>query len=117
MPFELTDNVHVAEDDQGNIRHLEHFLRPFVASNTVAADSRQAAALEATDAPSTVALTPQALAQQYLQEVAPVYQFDPNMLPESGGAEARLAEPAAGKLELTEENELMGTTTISYQQT
>ena len=117
MPFELTDNVHVAEDDQGNIRHLEHFLRPFVASNTVPADSRQAAALEATDAPSTVALTPQALAQQYLQEVAPVYQFDPNMLPESGGAEARLAEPAAGKLELTEENELMGTTTISYQQT
>lgn len=117
MAFELTDNVQVAEDEQGNIRHLEHFRRPFVASNSVPADSRLAAALEEADVPSTFALTPQALAQQYLQEVAPVYQFDPNMLPESGGAEARIAEPAAGILELTEENELMGTTTISYQQT
>jgi len=114
MPFELTENVHIDRDEQGQVQHLEHFQQPFVA-----ADAEGLAALTADATASVVsAATPQALAEQYLQQVAPVYGINENML--SGHGEAALTAEGAGagsKLELTEEKEMMGTTIISYQQT
>jgi len=119
MPFNLTDNVHVDRDEQGRVQYLEHFQQPFVAANV----DVEAEALAAADIPFTSAATPQALAQQYLREVAPIYGIGENMLPDQGGTDAlatgavESAEPAGSQLKLTEEKEVIGTTTISYQQT
>jgi len=118
MPFELTDKIHVNRDEPGHVRHLEHFQQPFVAANT---EALRAATADA-NIPSVSAPTPQALAEQYLRDVAPIYGIDERMLPDQGGAEALARGAAAGgpagsKLELTEEKEVMGTTTIWYQQT
>jgi hypothetical protein len=115
MPFDITDNVNVARDEQGNIQQLDHFLHPYV--GVAPTDDRQASTLEAARVPFAFAPTPQALAQQYLREVAAVYEIPDTMVPESGGTEARAAEPAGSKLELAEDKEMMGTTTVSYQQT
>jgi len=119
MPFQLTDKVHVDRDEQGKVRHLEHFQQPFVAARTAA----QSTAMAATGTPSVVAPTPQALAEQYLREVSSIYGIADDMLPDQGGpgAAARALGPLGGsagsKLELTEEKAIMGTTTVSYQQT
>jgi zinc metalloprotease ZmpB len=119
MPFELTDNVQVNRDEQGMVQHLEHFQQPFVAVNT---ETLAAAAADA-NVPFVSAATPQALAEQYLREVAPIYGIDQAMLPDQGGADALTGDDtgagraAGSKLVLTQEKEVMGTTTISYQQT
>jgi hypothetical protein len=119
MPFELTDNVHVERDAQGNVQHLDHFQQPFVAVGPGGAESD---VLADADVPTALAVTPQGLAQEYLKEVAPVYGISDDMLPSGpvedalGGAESD-AVPTGSKLELTEEKDLMGTTTVSYQQT
>jgi hypothetical protein len=117
MPFVLTDNVNVERDPQGNVQHLDHFQQPFVAADVDA----ETDALAAANIPFISAPTPQALAQQYLREVMPIYGIDENMVPDQGAdalaaGEAGVTEPAGGKLELTEEKDVMGTT-ISYQQT
>src|SRR5215210_794745 len=119
MPFDLTDNVRIDRDEQGNIQHLDHFQQPFVAANV----NVEAEALAAANIPFTPAATPQALAHQYLREVAPIYGIGENMLPDQDGTDAlttgaaEAAEPAGSHLNLTEEKEMLGTTTISYQQT
>jgi zinc metalloprotease ZmpB len=118
MPFGFTDNVNVERDPQGNVQHLDHFQQPFVAADVDAeTDALAAAHISSISAP-----TPQALAQQYLREVMPIYGIDENLLPDQGAdalaaGEAGVTEPAGGKLELAEEKDVMGTTTISYQQT
>jgi zinc metalloprotease ZmpB len=119
MTFELTDDVKVDKDEKGNVHILEHFQQPFMAADA------EAAAADSTDvvAPTTVrADTPQSLAEQYLREVAPLYGIDQNMLagaaaPSSTDEESAGTESADGKLELVEEKDIMGTTTIGYQQT
>jgi zinc metalloprotease ZmpB len=119
MPFDLTDNVNAERDDQGNVQHLEHFQQPYVGVGV----GMEADALNDAGIPFAPATTPQALAAQYLQEVAPLYGIDESMLPSSGEDFGLAADdpgdggPAGSKLELTEEKDLMGTTTIAYQQT
>ena len=123
MTFELTDDVQVDRDSAGNILQLEHFQHPVVAvaaGRTGFAEDAAAAA----GAPTVVAATPQALAEQYLLEVAPVYGLDVAMLPGTpGGADASAsdsfagaAESADGRLELADEKEVLGTTVVSYRQ-
>ena len=87
MPFELTDDVRIDDDPGGRVRALDHLTRPVLAT-TPAADALDEEGRGAARLPAT---TPQALAEQYLQEVAPVYGIDERMLPVT---RARLAEPA-----------------------
>lgn len=119
MPFELTENVRVDRDEHGNVQHLEHFQEPFVA-----APSEDYAAAAVAGIPFMGAATPQALAEAYLKQVASIYGISETMLPgpdaaaaPSGNGSRSKAVPRGSKLELAEEKELMGTTTISYQQT
>jgi hypothetical protein len=114
MTFELDENVKINKDERGNVQVLEHLQQPFVAGETTGAMGLA----EAASAPPN---TPQALSEQYLRQVAPVYGIDQNMLSSNGGLTMLAEESAAaspdGKLELAEEKEIMGTTTVSYQQT
>ena len=119
MPFELMDNVNARREEQGSVQHLEHFQQSFV-STKIRLDATAFATSSASVIP---AITPQALAEQYLRVVAPIYGFDETMLScpapadSLAAAEAQNAEAGGSKLELVEENELMGTTTVEYQQT
>ena len=114
MTFELNDDVKIDKDERGNVQVLEHFQQPFVAGET-------AGAMRVADSASGLPNTPQGLAQQYLRQVAPVYGLDQNMLADTGGSNGLARESAAaspdGKLELADEKDIMGTTTVSYQQT
>ncbi|HKO42982.1 MAG TPA: hypothetical protein VJU84_06825 [Pyrinomonadaceae bacterium] len=117
MPFEFNDNVNLDKDDKGKVQVLEHFQEPFVGGEGGSAelDSRGITA-------SAQATTPQGLAEQYLREVAGHYGIDQNMLGPSGGADAfsrgdSTAASPDGELQLAEEKDILGTTTISYQQT
>ena len=116
MPFELDDNVNVELDNQGQIHHLEHLQKPFVASGTEAFTADEAET-------GGFANTAQDLANQYLRAVAPVYGLSDEMLPDVGGADSLVADettstgPAGSKLEPTKPKEIMGTTTVGYQQT
>ncbi|HJX44078.1 MAG TPA: hypothetical protein VJ352_10415 [Geodermatophilus sp.] len=123
MTFELTDDVRVDRDDSGNVLHLEHFQHPVVAVSAGRAGFAEDAAAAA-GAPTVQAATPQALAEQYLREVAPVYGLDDAMLPGApGGADGLQAdertgptESPDGRLELADEKAVLGTTVVSYQQ-
>ncbi len=112
MTFELDDTVKFSQDELGKTKALEHLEQPFVAGDT-------AADMGLSEFPSPN--TPQALAEQYLRQVAPVYGFDQNMFANGGGSTGLSDDVAAmsadGKLELAEEKDIMGTTTVSYQQT
>ncbi|MEU9117364.1 hypothetical protein AB0D04_37895 [Streptomyces sp. NPDC048483] len=116
--FELTDNVR--QEEHGKVKHLDHYQQPVVA---VPPESPELA--ERNGQPTEAATTPQALAESYLQEVAPLYGIDEAMLPGGGGDALTAGEepgeesgngPARSRLELTEEKEVMGTTVVSYQQ-
>jgi hypothetical protein len=85
MPFELTDNVHVDRDEQGNVQHLEHLQQPFVAVNVDEEAARHGRGQHtlrfrayASGSGSTV-----------FAEVMPIYDINENLLPDPGGAEAR----------------------------
>lgn len=124
MNFELdSDNVRLERDEKGNVQLLDHFQQPFVATSPADSALTEDAA---GDAPFSSANSAQGLAEQYLREVAPVYGIGENMLPGSAGGENfdSLTESDTGessetgnKLELAEEREIMGTKTVSYQQT
>ncbi|HYG60058.1 MAG TPA: hypothetical protein VD902_18485, partial [Symbiobacteriaceae bacterium] len=62
MAFQITPNVHVERDDQGLVRHLAHLHEPYTLPAGLAAPS------------------PQALAGQYLREVAGLYGIDQSSL-------------------------------------
>ncbi len=124
MPFELNDNVKIDKDEQGKVQVLDHLQEPFVAAESGEMGDvglNEIAGITASTPPAT---TPQGLAEQYLREVAPLYGIDQNMLAGAGtgtGSEtfalnAATASPD-GELQLAEEKEILGTTTVSYQQT
>src|SRR5215211_5964631 len=109
MTFEFDDNVQISKDERGNVQVLEHFQQPFVAGETSAS-----ASFDGSAAPTT----PHGLADEYLKQVAPAYGIDQNMLSDAGNMNALSAETPSldGKLEMVDEKEVMGTTTVSYQQ-
>ena len=110
MSFEFNENLTVSKDESGNVHALEHLEQPFVAMETPASES-----FSGSMAPATAT----GLADQYLRQVASAYGIDQNMLSSAGAAESLSAATtsADGKLELVDEKEIMGTTTVSYQQT
>lgn len=109
MDFELNDNVKISKDERGNVQLLDHFQEPFVASEMSAAASFNG---------SAAPITPHGLADQYLQRAASTYGIDQSMLtnPGDGNAFSAAATSPDGKLEMVDEKDIMGTTTVSYQQ-
>jgi hypothetical protein len=100
MAFELTANVDVHRDGDGRIRTLRHQQDPF--------------------SPEMAGLTdpsPEALADQYVHEVAPLYGIDESQL--GGLAEEALAEPApeGTQLRRPELKTVQNITVASYPQT
>jgi len=116
MPFPLSDQVQVERDPAGTVQQLEHLQQPYVAASAAEAFGLTAGALTAE------AESPRALAESYLSEVAALYGIDAAMLPggvltdEATGIVAAAEAPGGAKLEIAQEKELMGTTTIAYQQ-
>src|SRR5262245_10403562 len=110
MTFELNDNTQISKDERGNVQVLDHLQEPFVASVTP-----ETLAFNGSASPNT----PVGLADQYLKQVASAYGIDQNMLSSAAGNNGLSLEsaPSDGKLELADEKEIMGTTTVSYQQT
>lgn len=112
MSFEFDENTNLSNDPRGNVKVLEHLEEPFVASEGLADGSFNGSAAPA---------TPTNLATQYLRQVASAYGIDQNMLSDAGATDAFSDAPATpspdGKLELVDEKDIMGTTTVSYQQT
>ena len=112
MPFDLTANVNADRDEGGTARALEHIQEPY--SVEVEAGRGFAAA---------AAPTPQALVASYLNEpeVKQAYGLDDSLLTDLSGASTTLDARGAGaegtKLHLGGEKSLMGTTSVSYQQT
>ena len=113
MTFEFDDNVQISKDERGNVQVLDHLQQPFVAGAGVSPES--ALAFDGSASPNT----PHGLANQYLRQVASAYGIEQNMLSDASSTNGFSAESAStdGKLELADEKEIMGTTTVSYQQT
>lgn len=112
MTSEFDDNVQVSKDERGNVQGLAHFEEPFVAGAGLTPES---VGFNGSASPST----PLGLADQYLKQYASAYGINQNMLTNTVGSNGFSPEAAAsdGKLEVVDEKEIMGTTTVSYQQT
>jgi zinc metalloprotease ZmpB len=111
MTFDFDDNVQISKDERGNVQVLDHLQQPFVAPSV----SPQSLSFDGSASPSN----PAGLADQYLRQVASAYGIDQNMLSNAVSSNGFSAAAASsdGKLELVDEKEIMGTTTVSYQQT
>ncbi len=99
MTFRLTPNVRVERDQQGTVRHLAHLHEPYTLPGGLIAPS------------------PQALAGQYLQEVAPLYAIDPALLRDLGRQIGKGMTPDPTLLQFADQKAQMGTYVISYAQT
>lgn len=106
MTFQLTRNVNVERDEKGVVRQLEHVQEPFVPQPSAGLGDE-------------AELTPRAVAEDYLRQVAPIYGINAGAL--AGGVEgfADDAGPqgAGAEIEFAEEKPMMGTTMLSYVQT
>ncbi|MGI8806991.1 MAG: hypothetical protein ACR2KK_03955 [Acidimicrobiales bacterium] len=107
MPFDLTDNVNAESDEGGGARSLEHIQEPYSA--------------ESGGALAAAAPTPQALVANYLNEpeVKRAYGLGDGMIDDLSGARLAAGEASTegDKLRLGEEKSMIGTTSISYEQT
>ncbi|MFZ5817639.1 MAG: hypothetical protein ACOY93_20490 [Bacillota bacterium] len=99
MAFRITPQVHVDRDSQGIVRHLAHLQQPYTLPAGLAAPS------------------PQALAAQYLHEVAPLYGIAPGLLRDLSRQVGRSLTADPTLLQYAEQKSVMGTTTVSYAQT
>lgn len=106
MPFQDADNVNIERDKDGVARHIEHLMEPFFGQPSDAMES-------------TGEISPRALADDYLREVAPIYGINEAMLSSGEDERTSFAPPtqAGARLVLAEEKPVTGTTTLSYVQT
>lgn len=107
MPFELTRNVSQERDEQGNTRSLDHVQQPYLAA-----------------ASEFAVPTPQSLAESYLNEPEVKHAYglgDAELSDLSGASSSSLATDESStedsRLRIGEEKPLLGTTSVSYQQT
>jgi hypothetical protein len=107
MAFNLTPNVSVRRDDEGHVRQLSHPQQPY------RPDSVPAIAVESR--PATV--TPRALAESYLREVAPIYGFPQQALSNFAATEGASPTEASTELRFKEEKNIANNATVSYNQT
>lgn len=99
MAFRITPNVRVERDAQGIVRHLAHIHEPYVLPAGIQAPS------------------PQALAGQYLQEVAPLYGIDQSLLVDLSRQIGKSMTTEPTLLQYADQKAVMGTMVISYAQT
>lgn len=99
MTFRITPNVQVERDSQGIVRHLIHLHEPYTLPAGLAAPS------------------PQALAGQYVRDVAAIYGFDQEALKDLSRQMTGRPTQEGTLLEFAEQKSVMETTTVSYAQT
>jgi len=107
MAFEMTRNVQVRRDRNGRVRQLSHAGQPY-----------RAAALEA--APAGLAartITPRALAEQYLRDVAGVYELAPATMANFAASPTGAPSAAPTELRFKEEKAIGNAASVSYDQT
>src|SRR5262245_36882325 len=104
MEFNLSPDVHVGKDQQGKVRQLRHTHKPYTVDQ---------AGLAATGAP----VTPRALAEQYLRDVAGIYELAPTATANFAAALAPSPTNDAAQLRFKEEKSVQNSTTVSYAQT
>lgn len=108
MPFTLTPNVHVRRDETGTVRQLSHPQQSYQPDATL---------LTASVGGASHPLTPRTLAENYLREVAPIYQFAPTAVSNFAAAASPTPTPAPSELRFKEEKSVAGAVTVSYDQT
>ncbi|MFZ5825473.1 MAG: hypothetical protein ACOY94_14325 [Bacillota bacterium] len=99
MAFRLTPNVRVERDPQGYVMHLAHLHEPYTLPAGLQAPS------------------PQALAAQYLHDVAPLYQIDPALLRDLSRQVGKALTNEPTLLQFAEQKAIMETRVVSYAQT
>jgi zinc metalloprotease ZmpB len=110
MAFTLTPEVKVRRDAQGNVRQLSHTQEPY------RPDAMAMAIMAADGKPAT--LTPRALAEEYLRDVAGFYGFAPAALANFAAAPAAAAiTTVPTELRFKEEKAVANAATVSYDQT
>ena len=107
MAFEITPDVKVKRDSQGNVRRLNHPRQPYTAQRAVA--------VSGVGTPETV--TPRALADQYVREVLPAYQLDSEMAANLAASIVDEITDEGPRLKIVAEKILGRQATISYAQT
>lgn len=109
MAFEITPNVQVRRDDRGRIRQLSHAQQPYQPESVdLAMESLAVAA-----AP----LTPRALAEQYIRDVAEIYGLESESTENFAAAPTPAPSQAGTELRFKEEKRAGGGTSVSYDQT
>jgi zinc metalloprotease ZmpB len=99
MAFQLSPNVHVERDGQGVVRHLAHLQAPYTLPAGLAAPS------------------PQALAGQYLRDVAQLYGIDQGCLKDLSRQMGSSLTQEGTLLQFAEQKSVMETTVVAYAQT
>jgi len=109
MALKITPNVHIRRDSQGRIRQLSHAQQPYrpeavdIALHPAMADS----------AP----LTPRSLAEQYIRDVAQIYELKPEEVENFAAATSPAPSQAGTELRFKDEKTAAGASTVSYDQT
>jgi zinc metalloprotease ZmpB len=107
MPFVMTPNVHVRRDRSGHVRQLSHVSEPY----------RPNAVDMAVAGLSDQALTPRSLAEQYLREVAPLYDLAPTTTANFAADVTAAPSAAPSELRFKEEKSVGDVAAIAYDQT
>lgn len=95
--MKLTSNTFASKDKAGRVRHIEQIGAPFLSS-------------------SLDASTPEQLADQYLAEVAPIYQIGNGLLENLSATVPKTPTKADGQLHRTEVKDISGSTVVKYVQ-
>jgi hypothetical protein len=103
MQFDLTPDVHVRRDQDGKVRQLRHVHKPYTVHQ---------AGLTATGT-----VTPRALAEQYLRDIATLYELPTSATANFAAAIAPAPTTDPVQLRFKEEKSLANNTMIAYAQT
>jgi len=95
--FELTSNKFASKDKRGKVRHIEHISEPFLS-------------------PSLEEPTPKKLADQYLAEVARIYEIDAGSLEDLSAAMPNVPTRKDAQIHLCGEKNIAGSIVVNYSQ-
>ena len=103
MPFRITPNVRVKKDNRGITRQLNHPRQPYSAASVDSAVAPQ---------------TRRELADQYLREVLPAYDLEPDMASDLSGAVGASLQTGEGpRMRFEGEKVVRDQATVTYAQT
>ena len=99
MPFDVTPNVHVRRDADERVRQIRHLQEPYLAATAVSP-------------------TPQLLARAYLEDVAALLDFDPEILTALGENVSEISPSTEGsRLRFSHEQTVGTTKVVAHAQT